>query len=128
LWDGTDVTAILDFEWARTAPADVDLDVLLRMCHYPSLHVGEEWVDRTHAEDYADVPEWLQEDYPELFSFPRKADRLRLYSIAYDLRDLTMFPPGAPSRQLHELHSLNRLRNAVLGCSHLDVSDAGTRR
>lgn len=128
LWDGTDVTAILDFEWARTAPADVDLDVLLRMCHYPSLHVGEKWVDRTHAEDYADVPEWLQEDYPELFSFPRKADRLRLYSIAYDLRDLTMFPPGAPSRQLHELHSLNRLRNAVLGCSHLDVSDAGTRR
>ena len=127
LWDGSDVTAVLDFEWARTAPADVDLDVFLRMCCYPFLHVGDQWVDRTRAEDYADVPWWLQEDYPELFTFDRQFDRLRLYSIAYDLRDLTMFPPPAPARQLNELHSVNRLRNTVLGCSHLDLLDAGTR-
>ncbi len=40
LWDGSDLRAILDFEWSRTAPANVDLDVLLRMCCYPFLHVG----------------------------------------------------------------------------------------
>lgn len=127
LWDGENVTALLDFEWSRTAPADVDLDVFLRMCCYPHLHVGDAWVDRTRPEDYADVPWWLHEDYPELFAFDRQYDRLRLYSIAYDLRDLTMFPPPAPAHQLNELHSVNRLRNTVLGRSHLDALDAGSR-
>ncbi len=126
LWDGQDVTAILDFEWARTAPADVDLDVFLRMCCYPHLHVGDAHYDRTRAEDYADVPWWLAEDYPELFQMPRQYDRLKLYSIAYDLRDLTMFPPSAPASQLNELHSLNRLRSTVDGRSHLDLLDAAT--
>jgi len=127
LWDGRDVTAILDFEWARTAPADVDLDVFLRMCCYPFLHVGDKWVEHTRAEDYAEVPWWLHEDYPELFSVPRQYDRLRLYSLAYDLRDLTMFPPSAPPNRLAEFHALHRLRRTVLGRSHLDLLDAGTR-
>lgn len=126
LWDGTDITAILDFEWARTAPADVDLDVFLRMCCYPFLHVADKYYERTRAEDYADVPWWLAEDYPELFEAPRQYDRLKLYSIAYDLRDLTMFPPPAPANQLNELHALNRLRNTVDGRSHLDLLDAST--
>jgi len=126
LWDGADVTAILDFEWSRTAPADVDLDVFLRMCCHPQLHVGDAWVDQTRTQDYADVPWWLQEDYPELFQHRRQYDRLRLYSIAYDLRDLTTFPPPAPPDQLSELHAVNRLQRTVLGKSHLDLLDAPT--
>ena len=126
LWDGENVTAILDFEWSRTSPADVDLDVFLRMCCLPHLHVGDEWVERTLPEDYADVPWWLQEDYPDLFSTPRQHDRLRLYSVAYDIRDLTMFPPQAPLHQLSDYHSLNRLRNTVVGKSHLDLLDTNT--
>ena len=126
LWDGADVTAILDFEWSRTAPADVDLDVFLRMCCYPQLHVADAHYDRTRTEDYADIPWWLADDYPELFETPRQYDRLKLYSIAYDLRDLTMFPPSAPANQLNELHSLNRLRSTVDGRSHLDLLDAAT--
>ncbi len=97
LWDGSEITALLDFEWARTSPPDVDLDVFLRMCSFPELHVGDDWVDRTRAEDYADIPWWLAEDYPELLDVPRQFDRLRLYAIAYDIRDLTMFPPPAPA-------------------------------
>ena len=124
LWDGEMITAILDFEWARTAPADVDLDVLLRFCCYPELHVADDYVDRTHAKDYADVPWWLAEDYPELFDHPRQLDRLTLYSIAYDIRDLTMCPPAAPARQLNEHHALNRLRRTVDGRGHLDILDS----
>ncbi|MEZ5165063.1 MAG: phosphotransferase [Acidimicrobiales bacterium] len=60
LWDGESITAILDFEWARPSPRDVDLDVFLRFCCLPHLHVGDEWVDRTRPEDYADVPWWLR--------------------------------------------------------------------
>ena len=125
LWDGERISAILDFEWARTSPADVDLDVFLRMCCLPHLHVGDELVDRTKPEDYAEIPWWLREDYPELFEVPRQFDRLRLYAIAYDIRDLTMFPPPAPANQLNEHHSLNRLRRAVVGNSHLDRLDTG---
>ncbi len=123
LWDGETITAILDFEWSRTSPADVDLDVFLRMCCLPHLHVGDDLVDVTRPEDYAEIPWWLREDYPELFDVPRQFDRLRLYSIAYDLRDLTMFPPPAPAHQLNEHHSLNRLRRAIVGNSHLDRLD-----
>lgn len=123
LWDGRRISAILDFEWARTSPADVDLDVFLRMCCLPHLHVGDDHVAATRAEDYAKVPWWLQEDYPELFDVPRQFDRLRLYAIAYDIRDLTMFPPPAPARRLDENHALNRLRRTVVGRSHLDVLD-----
>ena len=126
LWDGRNITAILDFEWARTSPADVDLDVFLRFCCLPQLHVGDEWFERTRPEDYADVPWWLREDYPELFEHPRQFDRLRLYAIAYDMRDLTMFPPPAPASQLNEHHALNRLRRTVLGQSHLDLLDTPT--
>ena len=68
----------------------------------------------------------LREDYPEIFEFTRQFDRLRLYSIAYDIRDLTMFPPPAPAGQLNEHHALNRLRRTVIGQSHLDSLDAGT--
>ena len=126
LWDGTNITAILDFEWARTSPPDVDLDVFLRFCCLPQFHVGDEWVARTRPEDYADVPWWLQEDYPELFAHPRQFDRLRLYAIAYDIRDLTMFPPPAPASKLNEHHALNRLRKLVSGRSHLDTLDTTT--
>jgi aminoglycoside phosphotransferase len=124
LWDGERITAILDFEWARTAPRDVDLDVFLRFCCYPELHVADDYVARTRAEDYADVPWWLAEEYPELFNHTRQLDRLTLYAIAYDIRDLTMYPPAAPAHQLNEHHAINRLRRTIDGRSHLDVLDS----
>jgi len=126
LWDGERITAVLDFEWARTSPPDVDLDVFLRVCCLPQLHVADAYYERTRAEDYAEVPWWMQEEYPELFAVPRQLDRLRLYSIAYDIRDLATFPPQAPAAQLHEHHALNRLRGTVCGRSHLDLLDAPT--
>jgi len=126
LWDGERITAVLDFEWARTSPSDVDLDVFLRVCCLPQLHVADAFYDRTRPEDYAEVPWWMQEAYPELFAVPRQLDRLRLYSIAYDIRDLATCPPQAPAERLHENHALNRLRGTICGRSHLDLLDAPT--
>ena len=120
LWDGRDVTALLDVEWARSGPRDLDLDVILRCCAHPKLHVAEHVEDRTRAEDYADVPGWLTEAYPGLFSFPRQADRLRMYSIAYDVRDLLAFPPTTSLRDLSEHHPYHRLARVVEGRSYLD--------
>lgn len=121
LWDGERITALLDFEWSRPSPADVDLDILLRLCAYPHLHVAPDYEDRTRVEDYAPIPWWLAEDYPELFDAPYVADRVRLYGFAWDVAELLAFPPVTEARFLPAEHPLHRLRRAVEGTSHLDA-------
>jgi aminoglycoside phosphotransferase (APT) family kinase protein len=120
LWDGNKVTAILDFEWARIAPRDLELDILLRFCAYPFLHVAEDYEHLTKAEDYADVPWWLAEDHPSLFDFARQIERVRVYSIAYDVHDLLQHPPQAPPRHLSAYHPYQRLTRVVQRRSYLD--------
>jgi aminoglycoside phosphotransferase len=123
LWDGSQITGLLDFEWARPAAPDLELDVLLRFCALPFLHVAEDYETVTRPEDYACVPGWLAEVYPELFSHPRLLDRLRMYSIAYDLRDLLMDPPDRPVDELSHLHPYHRLTDTLDGHGHLDLLD-----
>jgi aminoglycoside phosphotransferase len=125
MWDGTRITGILDFEWARAATPDLELDVLLRFCAFPFLHVAEDYEQVTVPEDYAEVPQWLAEDYPDLFANPRLGDRLRVYSMAYDLRDLLMSPPDRPVEELSHLHPYHRLADTVDGRGHLDLLDVG---
>lgn len=120
LWDGYVVTALLDFEYARPAPRDLELDVLLRFCAYPFLHVAPDYEHLTLAEDYAEIPWWLCEEYPELFEHPRCYDRVRLYCLAYDVRDLLEVPPNRPPRELPELHAYRRLERLLRGESHVD--------
>ncbi|MEL7158421.1 MAG: phosphotransferase, partial [Actinomycetota bacterium] len=61
LWHDDGLSAVIDFEWCRGGPADLDLDVLLRCCAFPALHVGADHVERTRTADYADVLTWLAE-------------------------------------------------------------------
>lgn len=120
LWDSGEVTALLDLEWSRPGPRDLDLDIILRCCAHPELHVAAQHAARTSAHDYRDVPAWLAEDYPGLFSAPKWIDRLRLYSIAYDVRDLLAFPPSVRVSALPSLHPYHRLVRVVQGTSYLD--------
>lgn len=120
LWDGERITAVLDFEWARGAPRDVDLDVFLRFCALPNLHVAEDYRDLTRTEDYRDLPWWVAEDYPELFSFPNQYERVRLYAIAFEVRELLMYPPTESARFLDKDHAVNRLQRVIDGRSYLD--------
>ncbi len=119
LWDGSKVSAIIDFEWSRPGPADLDLDILLRLSAYPFLHVAEDYEAETLAADYACVPQILESRYPELWDSEGVVDRLVLYSIAYDVRALLRFPPKAHASKLSEHHPLNRLRRTVAGTSHV---------
>jgi Ser/Thr protein kinase RdoA (MazF antagonist) len=123
LWDPAQhrVTALLDFEWARQGPADLDLDVLLRCVAYPKLHVAADYEHLTRTEDYADVPRWLSESYPELFSFPRQLERVRLYAIAWDVRELLRFPPSVDLGELHQAHPYRRLVRTMNSNSYLDT-------
>lgn len=122
LWDvHTDqITALLDFEWARTGPPDLDLDVLLRCIAHPELHVAADYEHLTHHADYAEVPFWLAEDYPELFATDRQLDRVKLFAIAWDVKELLRFPPSGPVVDLHPAHPYHRLVRTLRGTSYLD--------
>ncbi|QYG93918.1 aminoglycoside phosphotransferase family protein [Iamia sp. SCSIO 61187] len=115
--------AILDFEWARGAPRDLDLDVFLRFCAYPDLHVPASYAGQTHARDYAEVPYWLAEAYPELFSAPEQLDRCRLFAIAWDVEELLAYPPTTSPAHLDARHPHRRLLAMLIGDSHLDRMD-----
>lgn len=117
--------AILDFEWARGAPRDLDLDVFLRFCAYPDLHVPASYAGETHARDYAEVPHWLAEAYPELFSAPEQLDRCRLFAIAWDVEELLAYPPTTSAAHLDARHPHRRLLAMLAGDSHLDRMDRG---
>lgn len=120
LWDGERLTAIIDFEFARGAPSDVELDVVLRFCAYPFLHVAPDYEAATKADDYDDVPFWLRDDYPAMFDRPGQLDRLRAFAIGFDVRELLEQPPPAPLRELSEHHPLRRLARTASMTSHLD--------
>lgn len=120
LWHEGEVTALLDVEWSRPGPSDLDLDIVLRCCAYPKLHVAEAFERRTDAADYADVPGWLKESYPRLFAYPNQRDRLRVFSIAYEVRELLAFPPSSPVRTLSPLSAWHRLARVVRRESYLD--------
>ncbi len=125
LWDGEQVTGLLDFEFARPGPADLDLDVLLRMCAMPFLHVAPDYEHLSRPEDYEQVPWWLADAYPELFAHPRQLERVRLYCIAFDVRQLLDDPPTRRARDLSPHHALNRLLATTRSDSHLDRLSAG---
>lgn len=126
LWDGHSISALLDFEWCRGAPPDLDLDVLLRFCCHPNWYVAPDYEAVTHAYDYVDVVNWFKSDYPALFSSPYLFERLLMYEISYDVHDLlselrsgsdigqSMGISGLPS-----WHPLHRLADALRGSSHL---------
>lgn len=123
LWDGFSVTAILDLEWARGAPPDLDLDVFLRFCAHPQWFVAPEYADRVKVEDYVSVPYWLAAYYPELFAHEYALERAEMFSIAYDVRDLqeevARDPIEGSSRDLPAWHPHKRLEDTVFGRSHL---------
>jgi hygromycin-B 7''-O-kinase len=116
------LTAVLDFEMARAAAPDLELDVLLRFCHWPHLPVAAEEEHLMRREDFRPVPEWLAEVYPGLFPVARLRDRLEVYAVMHDLRQSIQFPerPGEP-----EWRPVQRLQAIVDGRSYLRNVVAG---
>ncbi len=68
----TEVTALLDFEWARLGPADAEL------------------VSMLNGERHSPVVGWLREDYPEMFAHPNFVERVWVTELAYVLRHLVL--------------------------------------
>lgn len=85
LWHEDRMTALLDFEWARTAPADLELEAILRDDPTVETHASL----RPCAASDVRVLAWLREGYPGLFARPDLTERLWLYELICQVRQLT---------------------------------------
>lgn len=97
------IVALLDFEWSRVGPRDLDLVTPVFVA----------WAE------LSDVPflRWLEEDYPELFGGREWERRLWLYEVCFFLRGIMAWPPVAPEATLeagHHVHSLRRVLEGPL--------------
>ena len=101
LSDGGELTGVLDFEWTRPGPPDLDLDVLLRSIADPSVHLRGGTASPLHRSDFEGVVGWLRAAYPDLFAHPHLAQRLWVYRLAYDVRNLLDRPGGDLSSPHH---------------------------
>lgn len=147
LWDGAQVSAVLDLEWARRSYLECDLETLLSFFDHPRLFVAVEHEPRARAEDYAEAPAWLCDRYPELFAHPRLADRLGILHLSRTLTTVDESPsPAAVSplrlaqlravlsgalssiaRRLRSAASSERPDHAALGDGPLRRPSARTR-
>src|SRR4051794_1963328 len=109
LWHESQISAVLDLEWARPAAPDIDLDVLLRFCAHPFLHVSADYEPLARVEDYRLVPKSPHAAYPDLFAPPHVAERLAVYALSYDVRPLLQAPPDRPLDRLPTYHPLRRI-------------------
>lgn len=117
------LTAVVDFEFARPTWPEVDLEILLRFCEQPQWHVAADYRDASTRDSFRKVVRHLREAYPQLFSDPRLTDRLNLFSLSYDLRDLVLQPTPKPGVDLPPFHPLNRLTRLLDGRGTLQLID-----
>lgn len=89
------ITGLIDFEYARWAPRDLELLSPVTF----GMGFGVDW--------------W-QEDYPELFAGEHVRERVWLYELCCALRALVWWPPESPQRGDDSDHPpIQRLRSLV---------------
>jgi aminoglycoside phosphotransferase (APT) family kinase protein len=115
------MAGVIDFEFARAGYREIDLEVLLRFCDDPGAHLGNDDVGSVTRDDFRPVVGWLHDSYPELFAAPNLVERVNLASLSYDARDLLMFPPDRPARDLPRFHPINRITRLLDGRGVLQV-------
>lgn len=119
------LAALIDFEWTRPGPPDLDLDVLLHSLADPELHVAGDDNALPKRRDFDHVTSWLRSAYPALFAHPRLIERLTVYRLSYDVRELLKHPPDQPSTKLSPHHPYRRVQRIVEGRSDLGWILAG---
>ena len=68
--------------------------------------------------DFRDVPAWLADAYPDLFSIPKLRERLEVYAILHDLRHGIQHPEVL-GQNSPPWSPWNRLRATLTGKSYL---------
>ena len=105
---GDHVSALIDLEFARMGPRDLELISVVRALDAET-RLG---IQRPP------LLAWLAEDYPELFGAADLHRRLWLYALAYTIRQIIFWPPDRAEADdlevTHPLHTLRRLIDAPL--------------
>ena len=96
----TKIVGILDFERTEVSSMDFVLDIIKRMVEYPKKYMSEKFEKFAKKEDYANLLDWFQEFYPELFEFENLDKRLDLYSVEHDLDTLIWYPDSVEVKQI----------------------------
>lgn len=92
------LSALIDFEWVRFGPIDLEL-VVPTFLGFTSMPARR-------------IVRWLAEDCPELFDGPELRRRMWLHQLSFALRGVLWWPPDAPEPEVtpdHHLHNLRRL-------------------
>lgn len=112
---GTEISAVLDFEFSHRGWPAQDLEILARFCAAPQVSVARDLAEQVRADDFRSVVTWMHEGHPELFEDPDLVARVNLCSLAYDLCELISDPPRRHRGDLSPFHPLNRLIRLVEG-------------
>jgi aminoglycoside phosphotransferase (APT) family kinase protein len=105
---GGHVTALIDFEFSRMGPRDLEVISVVRALD----------AERRLGLHRPPLLAWLAADYPELFGAADLDRRLWLYALAYTIRHIIFWPPDRAEADgleaVHPLHTLRRLIDAPL--------------
>jgi aminoglycoside phosphotransferase (APT) family kinase protein len=82
LWREGRMVALLDFEWARLGPADLEFEAACR--EDPQIAAGSALGPVLASESL--MLTWLREGYPRLFEGENLTERLWLYELAHQIR------------------------------------------
>jgi aminoglycoside phosphotransferase (APT) family kinase protein len=103
LCDGGELVALLDYEWARLGPADLELEATCR--DDPEIEAGIDERGVLATEVFA--LKWMRDSYPELFKREHLTERLWLYQLCFELRSLCVWAgEGLNDRRLSRLRSI----------------------
>lgn len=114
LWHQGQTTALLDLEWARWGPRDLELEPLLRSVDY----TGHE-PELFSQDEMRRILRWLAAAYPPLFQHPELVRRLWLYQLTFTLRELFTWPMPSSVDAASPDHPLNRLPMFLADDGHI---------
>jgi aminoglycoside phosphotransferase (APT) family kinase protein len=112
------ISSVLDFEWSRPGPREIDVDVLARFCFDPAMHIGGSYP--VNAAEFKDVLKWLCKAYPELFAGEDFRNRLFLCALSFDVPWLLRMAPNGPVASLPKWHPLNQIRDLMILGTHAE--------
>jgi aminoglycoside phosphotransferase (APT) family kinase protein len=103
IWDGMRLVALLDYEWARLGPPDLELQPLLQY------------------DDATALIRSVVAAYPGIAAHPRFVERLWLYDLSATLRDLLVKAPLPATDDLPPWHPKRRLAIVVAGPGYIEA-------
>ena len=115
LCDGGELVALLDYEWARLGPADLELEATCR--EDPQVEACMD--DRGALATEVFALTWLRDSYPELFEHEHLTERLWLYQLCFELRSLCVWADEeVDERRLSRLRSIAGHPWVRFSCRH----------